>query len=345
VRAVRAEITPQMSVYDDFVDRAETRWLPYLMYFHRASYLSEVVNTDRLGFRFSAGPVGQAHSPVQGWAGQRVNILAGSSTAFGVGAASDAATIPSRLAARPGARPWLNFGGRGYSSTQEALLYLLHRDLVPDVDQIVILSGLNNLGLAGLPLELQGEYGGFFFSGEFYRQMDALKCEHRAESRSLASRLRRRYQGSMAGSAAAPIERPDVAERIERAVTQTAKDLQTWTLLAAPSRARLTFVLQPYAPWVRQVPCPQESAIFQELDNHPSNFWRLFDAVMDPEVGRNYADQLNKVCQSQGIEFIDLAALLRNEAGQDWLYVDRAHFNDYGYDVVSAILARELGLG
>ncbi|MGH3746399.1 MAG: Inducer of phenazine A, partial [Micromonosporaceae bacterium] len=51
----RAKLTPQMLQYDDFDDRAEARWLSYLMYFHRTNYRSDVINTDRLGFRISHG--------------------------------------------------------------------------------------------------------------------------------------------------------------------------------------------------------------------------------------------------------------------------------------------------
>lgn len=50
----RAELTPHMLQYDaQFSDSGETRWLPYIMYFHPAGYRSEVVNTDSLGFRYA----------------------------------------------------------------------------------------------------------------------------------------------------------------------------------------------------------------------------------------------------------------------------------------------------
>lgn len=50
----RAELTPHMLQYDaQFSDSGETRWLPYIMYFHPADYRSDVVSTDSLGFRYA----------------------------------------------------------------------------------------------------------------------------------------------------------------------------------------------------------------------------------------------------------------------------------------------------
>ncbi|MFH9613268.1 hypothetical protein ACH4MM_05840 [Streptomyces pratensis] len=56
----RYELTPQMKQYDDFDNRGHTRYLPYLMYFNHADYRSDVLNTDRFGFRFTHGPGGRA---------------------------------------------------------------------------------------------------------------------------------------------------------------------------------------------------------------------------------------------------------------------------------------------
>src|SRR5438094_968360 len=108
----RHALTPQMLQYDDFDDRAATRYVPYLMYFHRAGYTSEVVNTDRLGFRFTEGGNRRISARGEVPAGP-VRVFAGSSTAFGIGATCDAATIPSRLWTKYApSHPWLNFGGR-----------------------------------------------------------------------------------------------------------------------------------------------------------------------------------------------------------------------------------------
>ena len=332
-----------MAQYDDFVDRGETRWLPYLMYYHRASYQSAVVNTDRLGFRYSHGPEFRA-SVADRPQCESVNLFVGSSTAFGVGATSDAATIPSRLwEEHAPARPWLNFGGRGFSSTQEVLLFLLNRQLLPPVRQIVVLSGLNNLALAGLPRYLQSDYGPFFFAGEYQAQMEELRQRHRQRGGGQGSRWGRRRQ------APGPMERdesrPSLDQRLADAVTRTSRDLENWQLFAAASNATVSFVLQPLASWVRPEPCQQERELFAELDARQSTFWQLFGEIMPQQVGRRYADELAAECGKQGIAFFDLNPALASAADpQQWLFVDRAHFHDAGYDLVSRLIATALDL-
>jgi hypothetical protein len=345
VTSARLELTPQMAQYDDFVDRSETRWLPYLMYFHRSAYRSAVVNTDRLGFRYSHGPEARAALADQPQR-EPVNLLVGTSTAFGVGAESDAGTISSRLwSAHAPARPWLNFGGRGFSSTQEVLLFLLNRHLLPPVREIVVLSGLNNLALAGLPQYLQTDYGAFFFAGEYQAQMDELRTRHRQSSAKRGSRLTKRWRES----ATPPVERdsstPDLDDRLANAVAQTSRDLENWQMFAAASDARVSFVLQPLASWVREQPCEQEQAIFAELDAKQSNFWKLFGDIMPQNVGCRYAEQLAAECDKKGIAFFDLnPALASTIDSQDWLFVDRAHFHDAGYDLVSRLISAALNL-
>ena len=80
--------------------------------------------------------------------------------------------MPSRLWSThaPG-RPWLNFGGRSFNSTQELLLFVLHRHLLPPVEEIVLLSGFNDLGLSRLPASLRGEHGAFFNCGDYLTRM------------------------------------------------------------------------------------------------------------------------------------------------------------------------------
>ncbi|MGY4915420.1 hypothetical protein ACWD9K_09355 [Streptomyces sp. 900116325] len=177
----RVTLTPQMLAYDDFDDRSRTRWLPYLMYFHRAGYRSDVGNTHEFGFRYSHGPGdGSASAGTVAQTGP-VRLLAGSSTAFGIGARSDAATLPSRLwSAYAPSAPWLNFAGRSYNSGQECTLFAVYRHLLTRVTDIVVFSGLNNLALSRLPKEQRSDHGGFFNCGEYYEQMEELRQRRRA---------------------------------------------------------------------------------------------------------------------------------------------------------------------
>ena len=187
---IRYSLTPQIKEYDKFVDRANTRWLPFLMYFHQTNYSSEVINTDSQGFRFSF-KIDKKYSPNTNLNNRKVNLLIGSSTVFGVGATSDDKTLPSQLnnMSKENDAVWLNFGGRGFNSTQELILFLLHRHQLPQIENIVIMSGINNLVLSRFSFEQDGGYGSFFFSGEYYQQMNKLRAAHKSRQMSIWKRI------------------------------------------------------------------------------------------------------------------------------------------------------------
>ncbi|MFJ8648551.1 Inducer of phenazine A [Streptomyces sp. NPDC093546] len=332
----RERLTPQMLRYDDFDDRAETRYLPYLMYFHRAGYRSATVNTDRLGFRISHGATGQGS--VENAPKGPVRLLAGSSTPFGIGATSDAATMASRLWSRYAPSvPWLNFAGRSHNSMQELLLFLMHRELLPEVEEIVVFSGLNDLALSRLPDAQRGNHGAFFNCGEYFDQMEELRVKHRKQKRGFGRR-----PGAAAGTENHKV--PPLADRIEYAVDLTTRHLAALQLLAAPTGARITYVLQPLATWVRESGSPEEKAVFGELDE-VSNFWELYGDIATIETGRRYAEALRVACEAQKVRFLDMSPVLAAEVTvNDWLYVDRAHFTDHGTEIVSRLLADSLGL-
>jgi hypothetical protein len=335
----RATLTPQMLQYDDFDNRAETRWLPYLMYFHRADYRSEVINTDRLGFRVSRGQ--RDHASLGGRLPQGpVKLFMGSSTALGIGAESDAATIPSRLwSSYAPSVPWLNFAGRSFSSAQELLLFTLYRHLLPEVEEIVVFSGLNNLALARLPERQRGDNGGFFNCGEFFDQMDELKSRLRKAKAGFGRRGQRDTGPAADDATVLPL-----AERISNAVELTARHLESLRLLIGSSGTKVSFVLQPLATWFRGELPQQERLLFDELDKI-SNFWQLYGDIATKETARVYAEKLRRVCEKQDITFLDINPVLAEEVTEkNWMFVDRAHFTDEGHDIVARLLADCLGL-
>jgi len=347
----RAKLTPQMLKYEEkFGIRGEIRWLPYLMYFHHPSYSSEVVNTDRLGFRISKGAGGQASAGGRVPKGP-VRLLVGSSTAFGIGATKDEATIASRLWSRHATKaPWLNFAGRSHNSTQELLLFVLYRHLLPQIEEIVIFSGFNNLGLSRLPRSQQGDHGAFFNCGEYFEKMAQLRyLRHR--NGSIFDRFgerRSRVTGSEDWSV------PELAEQIANAAELTVRHLEAWKLLTSAAGTKLSFVLQPMATWVRERPAPQEKLLFDELDRidaqgvwSPSgrSFQGMFGDISSMETRRRYSDALQNGCEILGVPFLDLNPVLAEAVGpDDWLFVDRIHFTDGGYDLVSGLLATHLNL-
>ncbi|MGV9452187.1 SGNH/GDSL hydrolase family protein [Streptomyces sp. NPDC003635] len=328
--SARARLTPQMQDYEaKFTDGGDVRWLPYLMYFHPADHRSKTVNTDSVGFRYAHDAYGRPLSVADHEGVDSVRLLAGSSTVFGIGAAGDDWTLPSRLTVHdPRPEPWLNFGGRSFNSTQEALLLTLYRHLLPKVEEIVLFSGFNNLGLARQPQSRRGDHGAFFNCNQFF---DALPAEA-ADSASMLQRLR-----GLGSSRPAQQEEPVPAldEQLSYATDLTLRHLKLWRLVADDLGAKLTYVLQPLAGWVRPKGSPEEEEIFAELDAI-GGFTTVYGDILRTEVNLDYAARIEAGAKELGVGFVNLSPVLAERLAADqWLFVDRIHFTDAGHDFVA----------
>lgn len=338
-----------MAAYaEQFSDGGEIRWLPYVMYFHPAGHRSPVVNTDALGFRYStwAGmPVSVADLPPV----TSVDVLAGSSTVFGIGASCDGATLASRLNAHSPDRwePWLNMGGRSHNSAQELVLHALNRHRLPRIGRIVLFSGFNDLGLARLPAPLRFDSGGFFLSKTFFDRpgrADRTDSPDRGHRRSRSHRHGRGRSGPADDPVTAAPTTPDgddllgIDDQIRLAADLVLRHLRVWRALADDAGAELIYVLQPLATWVRDPGTDEEEALFCELDR-VGRFSEQYGDVSRPDVGRRYAEILGAGCAEMGVRFADMAPLLAAAlAPDDWMFVDRIHYTDRGYDLAARLL-------
>ncbi|MFE0174461.1 SGNH/GDSL hydrolase family protein [Streptomyces sp. NPDC059002] len=341
----RYELTPQMRDYDEFNDAAQRRYLPYLMYFGRGDFSSQAIRTDRAGFRISTGPDGIQASAAGHVPPGPVRILTGGSTALGVGATGDASTLSSLLWSRYApSEPWLNFAGHCFNPTQEALLFTLYRHLLGNVSEVVIYSGVNAMMLARLPEWQQGDHGAFFFCGEYFEKMEEL----REQNRGPAKRFGRRTKSGSGTPAVATFDdvRRDITTVIGSATEMTLRQLDVWRRMAGPE-TRITYVLQPMSRWMRQTSTPQETVLFEERDRiYQRGVWEeLYGDVATPEVAKSFAAELRAGCEKQGVRFFDLNPVFADATTEDdWLFVDRVHYNDMGHDIAARIMAEELEL-
>jgi len=308
-----------------FTDAGDIRWLPYLMYFHPTNHRSSVVNTDSIGFRYSK-LCGETYS-IGDYSAPSINIIAGSSTVFGIGASSDAWTLSSRLSAhdKSGTR-WLNFGGRSFNSTQELMLLVLYRHLFAKVDEIVLFSGFNNLALTAQPSKYRLEHGAFFNCFQFFDAFpDSSTSQDRQRFRFFGKRVKK--------------EEPIPLEaRIDLAVELTVRHLQSWSAISRDLGAKLTFILQPLAGWIRSVGSIEEEAIFAELDSI-GRFTDQYGDILGFDVLNRYAQLLGGRLSGSGINFVNISPLITASATPDeWLFVDRIHFTDHGNDAVAQII-------
>jgi len=79
-------LTPQIREYDEFMYLG-VRWMPYTMFFQHPNYRSDVITTDRLGFRRSV--TDQEVLEVAEVGKETINLIVGGSTVLGTGATSD----------------------------------------------------------------------------------------------------------------------------------------------------------------------------------------------------------------------------------------------------------------
>ncbi|MEV4756233.1 Inducer of phenazine A [Micromonospora sp. NPDC049559] len=324
--SARSDLTPQMSAYADrFADSGLVRWHPNLIYFHPAKYRSTVVNTDSAGFRYSHRD-STRYSPVDHAGIDSVRLIAGSSTVFGIGASSDAWTLASRMSTHDRReQPWMNFGGRSFNSTQELLLLVLYRHLLPRVDEIVLFSGFNNLGLARMPESRQEEHGTFFMYTRWHEAFDGADRTNKP----LLSILRKREPERVE-----PVV-PSLPEQLRYAADLTIRHLDGWRALAADWGAKLTFVLQPLSGWVRPRGTVEEEALFAELDAI-GRFSEQYGDILDPDICTEYATLLEDQAKAMGVGFVNMSPILSESLRDDqWLFVDRIHFTDDGHDFVA----------
>jgi hypothetical protein len=339
----RYELTPQMRDYDAMKDPGERNYVPYLMYFHRTDFTSSSVNTDRSGFRLSVGPDGTKASAAGHLPPGPVRILAGGSTALGVGASDDASTLASLLWSRYApSSTWLNFGSYCFNPTQEALLFTLYRHLLPSIDEIVILSGINAVMVARFPAWQQGDHGAFFFCGEYFAAMEELRGRSRGNGKRFGRRVRRN-----AGAVATLDDmRQDVATVIDSAAEMTLRQLDIWQRMAGPD-TRISYVLQPMTRWMDRTPAHQEQVLFDENDrNSELGVWEeAYAGLATREFGQAFAAALRTGCDKQGVRFLDLNPVVGEATtSQDWMFVDRVHYTDTGHDIVARITAEALEL-
>jgi len=315
-----------MRDYDELGTKQE--WVPHLMYFHPRNTANKTVSTDDRGLRATTSV--QDSSPTA--------LLIGSSAVFGIGATSDAATIPSRLNELTKLN-WLNFGGRAFNSTQEVLLVQL-ANIKKVAGPLVMLSGVNNLIRVLMPGSYSSMYGAFFQQSLFEKQMAIAAVGNRELSRMLLAGVRAKF-GLTKKSIATAQSKSAKAASYAAMLTVFERDCEYLQMVAKNSGTTSSFVLQPFAPWLNKTLATQEKQLFALLDQEADGFLLVLRELA--EYRDQYDKDLRAICSKVGMKYLNL-----NDAPElqqpDWLFVDRVHLTDNGYDAVARLLVRDLAL-
>jgi hypothetical protein len=305
-------------------------WVPHLMYFHPQNVSLKSVSTNEFGFRNATGS-----KP-----GAPTALLVGGSSVFGIGATSDATTLPSLLNATTKYN-WLNFGGRAFNSTQEAIL--AHLSNTKKIDgPIVVMSGANNLTRSLMSGSFSKMFGAFFHQGLFESQMRSAAVGNRALARQLIAGLRVRFGvGEKQRSQPVSNTSHSKAESYTAMLTVFERDCAYFQMLAKHNSTSASFVLQPFAPWIQKTLTEQEKELFELLDQEAEGFSRVLSELAERK--QQYTQDLQAICARTGLKFVDLNTAPELQK-PDWLFVDRVHLTDAGYSVVAKLLVRDLSL-
>lgn len=329
----------------DFYARLTFVHTPYLNTSVAPEHRSEIICTDRHGFRVSHDSAGLVDSDT--WPARPRRALAlGNSFMFGWGASGDAATIPSLLGART-RWSFLNAATAGANSFQEVVSAA---PFIRDAELILIGGGLSNL-LRALEYEPYNDLYGGLVGREFWafvRQLDfryvldllgqapdpgsPLSAGRQAAEEALRQAMAEHAEGfaRWRREGWSPTE---VARRYERALAHLRRDLELLVRAKSPG-ARIVYAMQPTATLAKPDPTPEERGLMA-VHQHYNTMWKQ---VFEPYVAGLLPDFMAAVAQScaaLGVPYVDLNRL--DYAG--WCFCDQGHLNDRGNRIVADFLA------
>lgn len=330
-----------------------SEYRPFVLYTHDANYRSPSVNTDALGLReqYSAdGDFIDIRSARD--AHPSCNILLGGSTAFGVDASSDKHTVSAHLQQKD--RPFINLGVRAATARQELLIFLVLKDLLPPVRNIVLLSGANEVSLAALDPEIDHlEFGATFAYTVLYayRRYFESGAPTRRTKRSLILDHAKSVLRKSRGLTAAPdvamtnaeesrsyVDLTDYELRLNPLLEKLNSDLETWSALQGQFGLRVHYVLQPVIGWHSRRLTAVERACFEaDLDLIPS-----MRRYTNMDVYEIFATKVRQTCGNVGIEFHDSNQWFESSHEDTTIFSDVCHLTDAGYELLAKKLRDNL---
>ena len=340
-------LAPQMADY-----RAETQvYVPYVMHGARPAIRRLSHSTDEYGFRRTlrgGEPMSLAAFHALPAAG-KPSALIGNSTAFGVGASSDAATIASQLNAL-GSRVWFNFAGRTFNQVQELIAFLLFAPA--RVDTAVLMTGINLLDMSyRFASEAHVPLAPFHLERLFLSRLDRQPDDRPgALLHRLWCRLRGRSPGDgfLEGEVCSSLRRglEDGEHLVEqplnlgRALDHFRRMVGIWSDLVPRRIGRLVFALQPVPDLFGRPLSAQETQLLAASETHRPPSWHVVR-----EHVRGQADAFREgtlaACRDARVESIDLNASPLTET--PWVFIDRYHLTDAAQARIAALLAAFLG--
>ena len=317
------KIVPQMKDYDNI----EGYWYPFIMRFHRKNVSLPSVTTDDYGFRNtilknkSKFYLSNYLNHFEG----KLGVMIGSSTCFGVGASSDKFTISSILSQNTNFS-WFNLGGRAFNSTQEWILFSLY--LPKKIDVIIIFSGINNLILSYLT-QTSPFINSIFSNFQYDYLMNTV-------SKGIKNTIKYKLFCNK------KINNIDKNKKYNNILHCFQRDMDMWNHFRCSFNCKLYFVFQPIATWIEKDLTSEEEKIFDILDNMQEPTWKIiYKHILEDKD--KYLNDIKNICNKFNIPFLDINSK-NSFCKNEWLFVDRVHLTDNGYQLVQEEIQKEFKL-
>lgn len=318
---------------------------PFVTYTLKPHYRSELVCTDSFGFRQNYGSDGvplDLRTVRSRYSACR--LLLGGSVAFGIGASSDRTTMAALLTTPE--RPFINLGISAAACQQELAYYLALRHLLPEVTDVVLFTGFNEAVHAGLrEAEVHPEFGGTVL-GEMRMPPPPPNPLTR-----FVRKVRSAVNGVVGAAPAAAEEwaRTEVEDnllppelvdmRLRATLDRTVQTMKIWRILQDALDMRVHYVLQPSIGWTTKRLTELEQSRWEEDQVQLGKAVRWLATEV---VHQRLRDELETGAKEAGIRFYDANDWLADGYDDTTIFIDVAHFEDAGQQIVADELERRL---
>jgi len=260
----------------------------------------------------------------------RVNIVVGGSTAFGVGASHDGATVSSCLHKHTG-EIWINLGIRGAVSFQEYIALVQVITKFASVDKIFFLSGINDLYRNLSDSELCEYDKRFGFENELLSYFSP----RRIALGYLLTILTRKNLNEFLTGEPPTEEAYDPDKSMQQYSRQYARNFQLYAALAKQFCCEIIFGFQPFFHYAKKMGCGREVEAIKrsEINQKNTNWCEVRDRITNAiQMASTF---LQKEAAENNIKYIDLNTSFGES---EELFVDSVHLTDVGYSRISEVI-------
>ncbi len=322
----RYKIVPQM----EFYDKISCDFKPFVMFFNVPNFKSKFVNTDNLGFRLNFYN-NEIKSLSSFYNKPRISIVIGGSLVFGFGSTSDQKTISSILSKKTN-KLFVNFGATAFNSKQEILLFLNFFQKFSIIEQVIIISGANDLYLNLINDE--DDWGNFFFKKKYEKIFNKYENKN-----NLISKLKNSYLKILNKK----VNNRLIKINYEKLKNNYVQNFSLWSSISKSFNFRIHYFLQPMASWTRKKLTEEELNLFNILDNSDDFAHLTLKVVSKYENYIEFSKLIRNIADYYKINFTDLNEQINKiENLNDSIFVDRVHMNDRGYEELSRVILNNI---